>query len=70
MIAPRTEERVALVGHEPSMGAMAAHLLGITNWPKRVHPGTVIGIEKVYDEPASARLLFYAAPGQPLLESL
>jgi len=61
---------VVLVGHEPSMGAMAAHLLGITTWTKRVHPGTVIGIEKVYDEPAGARLLFYAAPGQPLLESL
>ncbi len=61
---------VILVGHEPSMGAMAAHLLGIPSWTKRVHPGTVIGIEKSYEEPSSARFLFYAAPGQPLLETL
>ena len=70
VLRQKSGQGVALVGHEPSMGAMAAHLLGITTWTKRVHPGTVIGIEKVYDEPASARLLFYAAPGQPLLDSL
>jgi phosphohistidine phosphatase len=68
----RQEERknVVLVGHEPSMGAMAAHLLAIPSWTKRVHPGTVIGIERSQDEGAAARLLFYAAPGQALLESL
>ncbi len=60
---------LVLVGHEPSMGAMAAHLLGIPSWTKRVLPGTAIGIEKGGDE-TPARLLFYAAPGQPLLDSL
>lgn len=66
----KTGAGVILVGHEPSMGAMAAHLLGIPTWTKRVHPGTVIGIDKVYDEPANARFLFYAAPGQPLIDAL
>jgi phosphohistidine phosphatase len=62
-------QTLVLVGHEPSMGAMAAHLLGIPTFTKRVHPGTAIGIETARDD-APARLLFYSAPGQPLLDSL
>jgi phosphohistidine phosphatase len=46
------------------MGAMAAHLLGIGTFPKPVQPGTVIALE------TGAKLLFYAAPGQPVLDSL
>jgi phosphohistidine phosphatase len=55
---------LVLVGHQPSMGAMAAHLLGIGTFPKPVQPGTVIALE------TGAKLLFYAAPGQPVLDSL
>lgn len=69
-------ENLVLVGHQPSMGAMAAHLLGMQSFPKPVNPGTVIGLERP-DEPLGpagssdpARLLLYAAPGQPILESL
>lgn len=71
---------LVLVGHQPSMGAMASHLLGMQSFPKPVNPGTVIALERsdesvvmdptVTPAPVSARLLFYAAPGQPLLESL
>jgi phosphohistidine phosphatase len=49
---------------------MAAHLLAIPSWTKRVHPGTVIGIDRSGDDAPSARLLFYAAPGQQLLEAI
>ena len=65
-------ENVILVGHQPSMGAMAAHLLGMQSFPKPVNPGTIIGIEKSDTaEPGTpAKLLFYAAPGQPVLEAL
>ncbi len=65
-------ENLVLVGHQPSMGAMAAHLLGMQNFPKQVNPGTVIGLELQDGEPAgsAARLLFYAAPGQTVLEAL
>jgi phosphohistidine phosphatase len=69
-----------LVGHQPSMGAMASHLLGMQSFPKPVNPGTVIALERsdegvvrdpnVTPAPVPARLLFYAPPGQPLLESL
>ena len=69
LLRQKQSESLVLVGHEPSMGAMAAHLLGIPSWTKRVHPGTVIGIETSSDD-TSARLLFYAAPGQPLVDSL
>jgi phosphohistidine phosphatase len=53
------------------MGAMAAHLLGRKNFPKPVLPGTVIGLAKGNkDEAAPATLLFYAAPGQEVIEEV
>jgi phosphohistidine phosphatase len=71
---------LVLVGHQPSMGAMASHLLGMQSFPKPVNPGTVIALERsdegvelepgVTPAPLPARLLFYAAPGQPVLETL
>ncbi len=60
-------ETLVLVGHNPSMTAMAAHLLGMQNFPKPVTPGTVIALER---EGAAAKLLFYAPPGQAVLESV
>jgi phosphohistidine phosphatase len=64
-------QNLILVGHSPSMGAMAAHLLGMQSFPKPVNPGTVIGVERP-DDPAEGapRLLFYAAPGQPVLDQI
>ena len=59
-----------LVGHQPSMGSAAAHFLGLPSFPKPVNPGTVIGIERPDEYLTQGRLLFYAAPGQPLAESL
>jgi phosphohistidine phosphatase len=63
------DQNLVLVGHQPSMGALASHLLGMQSFPKPVHPGTVIALERT-DSTSPARLLFYAAPGQPVLESL
>ncbi len=70
-------ESLVLVGHQPSMGALAAHLLGMQSFPKPVNPGTVIAIERSDEKPADpeepmapAKLLFYAAPGQPILDAL
>jgi len=70
VLTSHTGENLVLVGHQPSMGAMASHLLGMQSFPKPVSPGTVIAIEKPEEENAPARLLFYAAPGQPVLESI
>lgn len=70
-------ETLVLVGHQPSMGALAAHLLGMQSFPKPVNPGTVIALERsdghAPDANAAAtpgKLLFYAAPGQPVLDTL
>jgi phosphohistidine phosphatase len=60
---------VVLVGHQPSMGAAAAHFLGMASFPRPVTPGTVIGI----DRPAvggPGTLFLYAAPGQPIAQHL
>jgi len=63
-------QNVVLVGHNPTMGAMAAHLLALPTLPRPVTPGTVIGLEQSDDAVGPATLLFYAPPGQPLVESL
>lgn len=63
-------ENLVLVGHQPSMGAMAAHLLGLQTFPRQVNPGTVIGLDKPDGESGAARLLFFAAPTQAIIETL
>src|SRR5690348_15065746 len=60
-------DTLVLVGHNPSMTAMAAHLLGMQNFPKPVTPGTVIALER---NDSAAKLLFYAPPGQSVLETV
>jgi phosphohistidine phosphatase len=69
VLADHPDENLVLVGHNPSMPAMAAHLLSLQAFPRAVAPGTVIGLER---SPGSARahLLFFAAPGQPVATSL
>jgi phosphohistidine phosphatase len=49
------DDSIVLVGHNPSMTAMAAHLLGMQNFPKPVNPGTVIALER---EGSGTRLIF------------
>ena len=69
-------EDLILVGHQPSMGAMAAHLLGLQSFPKQVNPGTVIALERADSTPddegqaPTATFLFYAAPGHPVVDAL
>lgn len=67
LLNERQNETVVMVGHQPSMGSTAAHFLGLGAFPKPVQPGTVIGIERA-ELGAPGTLLFYAAPGQPLVE--
>lgn len=70
LLAEHVGQTLVLVGHQPSMGATAAHFLGLNAFPRPVQPGTVIGIERPDDNLAAGRLLFYAAPGQPIVEVL
>lgn len=59
--------RLVLVGHQPSMGAMASHLLQVPNFPP-FSPGSVLGLSLPEKGPAIMR--FFAVPGQSVLESL
>jgi phosphohistidine phosphatase len=56
-----------LVGHQPTIGATAAHLLGLPSFPRPVSPGTAIGIERPDEGLDPAKLLFFGAPGSPVL---
>jgi phosphohistidine phosphatase len=56
---------VVLVGHQPTIGAAAAHFLGMNGFPRQVTPGTAIGIERSPGFPAG-KLLFFASPGLPV----
>lgn len=69
LLADHQGGTVVLVGHQPSMGAAAAHFLGLGGFPKPVQPGTVIALQRGDGELVS-KLLFYAAPGQPVQEAL
>lgn len=68
-----TDGTLVLVGHQPTLGATAAHLLGLPSFPRPVSPGTAIGIERP-EQPERpdgsadpARLLFFGAPGSPVV---
>ncbi|MCP3057776.1 histidine phosphatase family protein [Myxococcus sp. K38C18041901] len=68
LIKEHEGENLVLVGHQPSVGALATHLLGMQSSPKAVNPGTVIALERTEGESAQYKLLFYAAPGHPVLD--
>jgi phosphohistidine phosphatase len=70
LIRDHSGENLVLVGHNPTMGAMAAHLLALPTLPKPVNPGTVIGLERSDEGVGAATLMFYAPPGQPVLDHL
>jgi phosphohistidine phosphatase len=59
---------VVLVGHQPSVGAVATHFLGEAVVPKVVTPGTIIGIDRPDETIPNGALLFFAAPGQIIVD--
>lgn len=63
------DEDLVLVGHNPSIPAMAAHLMKLAQFPRSVPTGTVIALE-LEKHHAPARLIFFAAPGEDVLEEL
>lgn len=69
LLTSHFEQTLVLVGHNPSMPAMTAHLLRLSQFPRSMVPGTVIGLELDALD-AAARLLFFAAPGEPVREDL
>jgi phosphohistidine phosphatase len=74
VLRDQPDQTLVLVGHQPSMGAITAHLLGMQNFPKPFSPGTVICLALAEPStpgaPFTGKLVFYAAPNQPVLESV
>ena len=71
LLAECASKAIALVGHQPAIGALASHLLGLEHFPKPFVPGTVVGIElEPSEQPQRGSLLFCAQPGQGCLEKL
>jgi phosphohistidine phosphatase len=68
LLKDHRDEDLVLVGHNPSIPAIAAHLMSLAQFPRSVPPGSVIALELEKHEPA--RLLFFAAPGEQVLEEL
>jgi len=61
-------ERVALVGHEPSMSAIAAHLLGLSSFPRSFKKAGVCAV--TLDEPGAKGVFeWFIVPKGPKVES-
>jgi phosphohistidine phosphatase len=67
LLEEHRNEDLVLVGHNPSIPAMAAHLMQLAQFPRSVPTGTVIALEI---EKKSAGLIFFAAPGEDVLDEL
>lgn len=66
LLAEHAGQHVILVGHQPSMGATCAHLLGRPGVPRQFTPGTVVALARSDD--AAYTFLFSCSPGQPVVE--
>lgn len=62
-IRSRSEASVALVGHQPLMGGVAAFLLGWSTVPAHVEPGAILALD-LPDDGSPARLVWHAVPGR------
>jgi phosphohistidine phosphatase len=61
-------ERLALVGHEPAMSAIAAHLLGLSSFPRAFKKAGVCAV--TLDEPGAVGTFeWFIVPRGPKVES-
>ncbi len=58
-------ETLALVGHNPLMGALAAFLLGLRSVPAQLQPGAVLALDLPEGEGEAPRLAWHLVPGDP-----
>lgn len=58
-------ETLALVGHNPLMGALAAFLLGLRSVPSQLQPGAVLALDLPEGDGDQPRLAWHLVPGDP-----
>lgn len=56
-------ETLAVVGHQPMIGALAAFLLGLRSVPAQVQPGAVLALD-LPDDGGAPRLAWHLVPGE------
>ena len=69
LLEDHRDEHLVLVGHNPSIPALAAHMMQLAQFPRSVPTGSVIALD-VEEPRKAARLVFFAAPGEDVLEEL
>ncbi len=62
LVEERGEESLAIVGHQPLLGGLAAFLLGWSTVPANLEPGAILALDMV--EPGEARLVWHAVPAR------
>lgn len=62
LLDERREESLALVGHQPLLGGIAAFLLGWSTVPAQLEPGAILALDIV--EPGEAKLAWHAVPAR------
>jgi len=58
-------ETLALVGHNPLMGALAAFLLGLRSVPAQLQPGAVLALDLPEGEGEAPRVAWHLVAGDP-----
>ncbi|WP_373049515.1 SixA phosphatase family protein [Vulgatibacter sp.] len=64
LVDDRYGETLALVGHLPLIGALAAFLLGLRSVPAPLQPGAILALDLPEGEGAP-RLAWHLVPGEP-----
>lgn len=68
---PGNLDSVGLVGHEPTMSFLAAHLLGIREFPRSFRPGTVLrlSLDRLGTDPGTFEWILQS-PGPQRIDKL
>lgn len=62
LLEERSEDCVALVGHQPLLGGVAAFLLGWSSVPAHLDPGAILALD--VQGPGDATLVWHAIPAR------
>lgn len=64
LVDDRYGETLALVGHQPLLGGLAAFLLGLGTVPGQLEPGAVLALD-LPEEEGAPRVAWHLRPGDP-----
>lgn len=62
LIEERADQNLAIVGHQPLLGGLAAYLLGWETVPAHLEPGAILALD--FRGPGDAQLVWHGVPAQ------